>query len=65
LKAAEAAGLSWPDIAQWSDDQVMQSVVPSPEKRDHRNQSPEPDYAATSNHEDNVGGVDLVRREER
>src|SRR5437764_15437373 len=23
----------------------MQSVVPSPEKPDHRNQSPEPDYA--------------------
>src|SRR6185437_12695725 len=45
LKAAEVAGLRWPDIADWTDDQVMQSVVPSREKPDHRNQSPEPDYA--------------------
>jgi len=45
LKAAEAAGLKWPDIAEWSDDQVMQSVAPSRERPDHRSQSPEPDYA--------------------
>jgi transposase len=44
LKAAEAAGLRWPDIAEWSDDQVMQSAAPSREKPDHRNQSLEPDY---------------------
>src|SRR5437763_16024794 len=45
LKAAHAAGLKWPDIAEWSDDQVMQAVGPSWDKPDHRNQSPEPDYA--------------------
>jgi len=45
LKAAEAAGLRWPAIAEWSDDQVMQAVAPSGEKPDHRNQSPGPDYA--------------------
>ena len=45
LKAAEAAGLKWPDIADWSDDQVMQAVAPSRERPAHRNQPPEPDYA--------------------
>src|ERR1022692_3021626 len=28
LKTAEAAGLRWPDIAEWSEDQVMQAVAP-------------------------------------
>src|ERR1035438_3440891 len=46
LKTAEAAGLRWPDIAEWSEDQVMQAVAPSREKPGQRNQSPEPDYAA-------------------
>src|ERR1022692_725904 len=49
LKTAEAAGLrwpEWPDIAEWSEDQVMQAVAPSREKPGQRNQSPEPDYAA-------------------
>src|ERR1019366_9331844 len=32
LKTAEAAGLRWPDIAEWSEDQVMQAVAPSREK---------------------------------
>src|SRR5258708_37097662 len=45
LKAAESAGLRWPDIAEWSDDHVMQAVAPSREKPDQRNQSPEPGYA--------------------
>jgi transposase len=45
LKAAEAAGLQWPDIAGWSDDQVLEAVAPSREKPDHRTQPPEPDYA--------------------
>ena len=44
LKTAEAAGLRWPDIAEWSEDQVMQAVAPSREKPSQRNQSPEPDY---------------------
>src|SRR6266581_231068 len=29
LKAAAAAGLKWPEIAEWSDDQVIQVVTPS------------------------------------
>lgn len=45
LKAAEAAGLRWPDIAEWSDDRVMQAVTPAREKPDRRSQPPEPDYA--------------------
>jgi len=45
LKTAAAAGLQWPDIAEWSEDQVMQAVAPSRERPGHRNQSPEPDYA--------------------
>jgi transposase len=45
LKAAGASGLKWPDIAEWSDDQVMQAVAPSWPRPDQRTQSPEPDYA--------------------
>ena len=45
LKAAEVAGLKWPDVAEWSDDRVMQAVAPARRKPDHRSQSPEPDYA--------------------
>jgi transposase len=44
LKAAEVAGLKWPDIAEWTDDQVMQAVTPSREKPTHQNGSPVPDY---------------------
>ena len=44
LKAAEVAGLKWPDIAEWSDDKVMQAVAPSRERTAHQNQSPELDY---------------------
>lgn len=45
LKAADAAGLKWPDIAEWSDDRVMQAVAPSRENPARRKQSPEPNYA--------------------
>jgi transposase len=45
LKTAEAAGLKWPDIAEWSEDQVTQAVAPSREKPGQRNQASEPDYA--------------------
>ena len=31
LKAAEAAGLKWSDVADWDDDRLMQAVAPSPE----------------------------------
>jgi transposase len=46
LKAAAVAGLRWPDVAEWSDDQVIQVLAPSREKPDHSKQSSEPDYAA-------------------
>ena len=45
LKAAAAVGLKWPDIAEWSDDQVMQAVAPSRPKPEQQSQSLEPDYA--------------------
>ena len=28
LKAAETAGLKWPDVADWDDDRLMQAVAP-------------------------------------
>jgi transposase len=46
LKAAEAAGLKWSDVADWVDDRLWQAItlprnVPTPQKH-----PPEPDYAA-------------------
>ena len=45
LKAAVAAGVKWPEIGDWSDDQVMQAVTPPRDTPDSRPQAPEPDYA--------------------
>ena len=45
LQTAAAVGLSWPDIAAWSEDQLMQAVAPSRAEPVHRNRSLEPDYA--------------------
>lgn len=44
-KAAEAAGLKWLDIAEWSEDRVLEALAPSRQKPRHQKQSPEPDYA--------------------
>src|SRR5438874_7118859 len=46
LKAAEAAGLKWPDIADWGEDRLLEAAAPSRGKPGTRKQSPEPDYAA-------------------
>src|SRR5713101_9147865 len=46
LKAAEAAALKWPDIADWGEDRLMEAAAPSRERTGTRKQSPEPDYAA-------------------
>src|SRR5271157_4365574 len=46
LKAAEAAGLKWPDIADWGEEQLQEAAAPSREKTVARKQAPEPDYAA-------------------
>src|SRR5207247_8446964 len=50
LKAAEAAGLKWPDIADWGEDRLLEAAAPSREKIVARKQAPEPDYA-TIRHE--------------
>src|SRR5689334_23133072 len=44
-KVEEPSLPKWPSIVEWSEDQVMQAVSPSREKPDHRNPSPDPDYA--------------------
>jgi transposase len=46
LKAADAAGLKWPDIADWDEDRLLQAATPARGKTNIRKQSPEPDYAA-------------------
>ena len=46
LKAAEAAGLKWPDIADWGEDRLLEAAAPSREKTVVRKQAPEPYYAA-------------------
>ena len=50
LKAAVAAGLKWPDIADWGEDRLLEAAAPSREKIVARKQAPEPDYA-TIRHE--------------
>ena len=46
LKAADAAGLKWPDIADWGEDRLLQAAARSRGKPGHRKQSPEPDYTS-------------------
>ena len=46
LKAAQAAGLKWPDIADWGEDRLMEAAAPLQEKTGARRQTPELDYAA-------------------
>ena len=45
LKAAEAAKLRWPDIADWGEDRLIEAAAPLRGKLGNRKQSPEPDYA--------------------
>lgn len=45
LKAAEVAGLKWPEVAEWGEDRLMERLAPSREKPTQRNQPPELDYA--------------------
>lgn len=44
LKAAEVAGLKWPEVAEWGEDRLTETLAPSREKPTPRNQPPEPDY---------------------
>src|SRR5258708_6674393 len=46
LKIAEAAGLKWPDIADWSEDVWWKAAAPWREKPAGGNKAPEPYYAA-------------------
>jgi transposase len=46
LKAAEAAGIRWPDIADWEDARIEQALFPSPAASPPRPQHPPPDFAA-------------------
>ncbi len=46
LKAADAAGLKWPDIADWGEERLLEAAAPSRGTIANRKESPEPDYAA-------------------
>ena len=46
LKAAEAAGLRWADIADWSQDRLEKALLPSQPAAKDRTQLPLPDFAA-------------------
>jgi transposase len=45
LKAAEVAGLKWPEIAEWGEERLTETVAPPRGKPVPRKLSPEPDYA--------------------
>jgi transposase len=46
LKAAEHAGLKWPDIAGWGEERLVEALAPAGAAAPRRTQWPEPDYAA-------------------
>ena len=46
LKAAEQAGLKWPDIAEWGEERLVEALAPAGPAAPLRAQWPEPDYAA-------------------
>lgn len=46
LKAAEEAGLKWPDIAEWGEERLLAALTPAGPAAPRRRQWPEPDYAA-------------------
>ena len=46
LKAAEQAGLKWPDIAEWGEERLVEALAPAGPMAPRRAQWPEPDYTA-------------------
>jgi transposase len=46
LKAAEQAGLKWPEIAEWGEERLLAALTPAGPAAPRRTQWPEPDYAA-------------------
>src|SRR5258708_40058837 len=63
-KTAEAAGLKWPDIAAWSEDQVPEALAPSAGKPTHPKQSAVPHYSAIHPEPQNNKHVHLQTLEE-
>lgn len=45
LKAADAAGIRWPEIAEWDDARIEQALYPDPAAKPARMQHPPPDFA--------------------
>ncbi|MEK9134389.1 MAG: IS21 family transposase [Pseudomonadota bacterium] len=46
LQAAEAAGLRWPEVSDWGEERLWETLAPSRGEPRRRSQSPEPDYAS-------------------
>ena len=46
LKAAQAAGLHWPEVAEWDDARLAAALLPRPASRDQPGRQPEPDFAS-------------------
>lgn len=46
LKAAEAARLQWPEVADWDDGRLAATLLPKPASRTRPGRQPEPDYAS-------------------
>lgn len=46
LKAAEAAGLEWPDVADWEESRLVAALLPQGRAEPKRARLPEPDFAA-------------------
>ena len=46
LKTAEAAGLQWPDIAEWDEARLEAALLPRRPAEPQRGPQPEPDFAA-------------------
>jgi transposase len=46
LKAAQAAGLRWPEVSDWDEARLSAALLPRPASRARPGRQPEPDYAA-------------------
>ena len=46
LKAAEAARLQWPEVAEWDDARLAAALLPRPASQAQLGRQPEPDFAS-------------------
>lgn len=46
MKAAEAAGLRWPEVADWDETRLTAALLPRPPAEAKPRRPPEPDFAA-------------------